>query len=115
MVTFYTDENVDGAVIKGLRRKGIDVLTIQEDGRIGLKPDSRVLDRATELGRVLISQDRDLEDEASRRMNEGLPFAGVIFAAKDSRRWGVYIADLELIATLEENEDYRDRLERLPL
>lgn len=60
------DENVPRAITGGLRLRGVDVLTVQEDGRRGLD-DPRVLDRATELGRVLFSQDEDLLVEARRR------------------------------------------------
>lgn len=61
----------------GLRRRGLDVLTVQEDGRAG-DSDQSMLDRATELGRVLFSQDDDLLVEASRRQASSLPFCGVI-------------------------------------
>jgi hypothetical protein len=44
--------------------RGVDVLTVQEDGRAGAS-DAAVLDRATELGRVLFTQDDDLLVEAS--------------------------------------------------
>ncbi len=32
-VRFYMDEHVSRAVTVGLRRRGLDVLTVQEDGR----------------------------------------------------------------------------------
>ena len=39
---------------RGLRRKGIDCLTAEEDGTKQL-PDDLLLQRATELGRVMVS------------------------------------------------------------
>lgn len=45
-VRFYMDEHVHGAVTSGLRRRGVDVLTAQEDGQTGADDDS-LLDRAT--------------------------------------------------------------------
>jgi hypothetical protein len=48
----YMDENVHGAITIGLRLREVDVLTVQEDDRSGW-PDHRVLDRATELGRIV--------------------------------------------------------------
>ncbi len=51
MIRLYMDENVHGTITSGLRRRNIDVLTVQEDHRSGL-PDPEVLDRAIELGRV---------------------------------------------------------------
>ena len=54
MVPLYSDENVRGQVIRGLKARGVDVLTAQEDGRHRTR-DPEVLDRATALGRVLFS------------------------------------------------------------
>jgi len=47
------------AVTAGLRLRGVDVLTCHEDGTSDLD-DAPLLERATELGRVLFSQDVDL-------------------------------------------------------
>jgi hypothetical protein len=52
------DVHVPAAITSGLRRRGIDVLTSQEDGSERL-PDDRLLERSTQLGRVLFSQDDD--------------------------------------------------------
>jgi Domain of unknown function (DUF5615) len=51
------DENVPLPVTEGLRRRDVDVLTAQEDNRGGT-PDPILLDRATELQRVMFTQDR---------------------------------------------------------
>jgi len=75
------DEHVPRAVAHGLRLRGIDVLTVQDDDLRGIA-DSQLLDRATKLGRPLFSQDRDLVVEARRRQKEGIAFAGVIYAAR---------------------------------
>jgi predicted nuclease of predicted toxin-antitoxin system len=53
------DVHVRRAVTAALRLRSIDVLTAQEDGAAELD-DDRLLQRATELGRVLVSQDEDL-------------------------------------------------------
>ena len=53
------DVYVRRAISDGLRRGGVDVLTAQDDESTRL-PDPELLDRATELGRVLFSQDDDL-------------------------------------------------------
>ncbi|HEY4564743.1 MAG TPA: DUF5615 family PIN-like protein, partial [Thermoanaerobaculia bacterium] len=44
-LALYMDENVPRAITGGLRLRGIDVLTVQEDGLSGLA-DPEVLDRA---------------------------------------------------------------------
>ena len=70
-VALYMDENVHGAITRGLRQRGVDILTVQEEGREGT-PDPQVLDRAGEMGRVLVSQDTDLLIEAVRRQRAGV-------------------------------------------
>ena len=55
----YMDVHVPAAISAGLRRRGIDVLTSQEDGS-DQWPDERLMERAAMLGRVLFTQDDDL-------------------------------------------------------
>ena len=50
----YMDEHVHSGITDGLRQRGVDVLTVQEDDREGT-PDPELLDWATELGRVLFT------------------------------------------------------------
>jgi predicted nuclease of predicted toxin-antitoxin system len=78
-VKLYMDENVPRQITLGLRLRGLDVLTVQEDNRLGL-PDPQVLDRATELQRVLFSRDDDLLVIANQRQQNGTTFYGVIYA-----------------------------------
>ena len=51
-VAFYMDEHVPRAISVGLRLRGVDVLTAQEDG-LRNTPDADLLDRSTALGRVI--------------------------------------------------------------
>jgi predicted nuclease of predicted toxin-antitoxin system len=60
------DENVPIAITEGLRMRGVDVLTVQEDGLTSF-PDPVVFDRAIELQRIVFSQDQDFLAEAKRR------------------------------------------------
>jgi hypothetical protein len=50
------DVHVPAAITRGLLLREVDVLTAQLDGTTRLE-DPELLDRATELGRVLFSQD----------------------------------------------------------
>lgn len=69
----YMDEHVPKPVTVALRRRGIDVLTAQEDGTAGLA-DDLLLARAGEVDRVLFSQDQDLIAEATRLQRTGGDF-----------------------------------------
>lgn len=44
-LAFYMDEHIPKAITLGLRLRGVDVLTAQEDGKEG-NSDSELLDRA---------------------------------------------------------------------
>lgn len=114
MIRLYMDENVRGTVVRGLRQRGVDVVTAQEDGRAAT-PDPEVLTRATELGRVLFTQDDDLLVEAARRQASGEPFTGVIYAHQENVSIGICVQHLELIALLGEPEEFANRVEYLPL
>lgn len=113
-VALYMDVHVRRAVTIGLRTRGVAVITAQEDGT-AMWPDDRLLDRASELGRALFSQDDDLLAEAELRQREGRTFAGVIYAHQLSITIGQCVRDLEIIAKAAEPEDLRNRVEFLPL
>jgi predicted nuclease of predicted toxin-antitoxin system len=97
-----------------LRFRDVDVLTVQEDGRSGIS-DTRLLDRATELQRVVFSQDQDFLIEAQHCQVEGIPFAGVIYAQQRIVTIGDCVRDLEIIAKASEAEDLVNMVQFLPL
>ncbi len=101
-------------ITAGLHLRGVDVLTVQEDGRTGAA-DPVVLDRATELGRVVVSRDQDFLIEADRRQAEGISFAGVIYAHQQLVSIGDCIRDLELIAKAGNPEEFVNSVQYLPL
>lgn len=109
----YMDEHVPSAITAGLRKRGVDVLTAQEDGRDG-EDDDVLLSRATELGRVLFSQDRDLLREATARQRRGQFFAGVAYADQLGITIGKAIDALELLAVTSEVRDMANSIEYLP-
>ena len=108
------DHNVPQAVTVGLRLRGVDVLTAYEDDAHRL-PDSELLDRAAELGRVLFSQDADLLREAEQRQQSGKSFCGVSFAHQKKVSIGKCIEDLEIIAQAGTSEELDNQVEYLPL
>jgi hypothetical protein len=114
MVRFYMDVHVPAAVTHGLRLRGVDVVTAQEDGARRLA-DPPLLDRASELGRVLFTEDEDLLIEAARRQEHGERFAGVIYMHQRDLTIGRCINDLELIAEACSEEELLDQVWYLPL
>jgi len=113
-VGFYMDEHVHSAITNGLRNRGVDVLTVQEDG-LSAADDPVVLDRAIVLGRVVFTQDTDFLSEGSRRQRAGETFAGVVYAHQNRASIAQCIQDLELIARVCELTEYANRVEFVPL
>ena len=77
-VTLYFDVQAPRAIRDQLRRKGVDVLTAQEDGSSTLL-DEELLARATKLGRVVFTQDIRFRALAEDWQRQGKPFAGLLF------------------------------------
>lgn len=108
------DEQVPQAITDGLRLRNVDALTAQEDHRRSVD-DADLLQRATELQRVMFSQDADMLREANRRILVGIPFHGVIYAHQLKVAIGQCVSDIELIAVVGEADDVRNRIIHLPL
>ena len=113
-VRLYMDVHVRRPVTTGLRRRGVEVLTAQEDGTATLD-DDELLDRALDLGRVLFTQDDDLLEEAAARQRTGRLFAGVIYAHQQNITVRQTIDDLELIAKACESKELENNVVYLPL
>jgi hypothetical protein len=108
------DVHVRSAITRGLRLLGVDVLTSQEDGTREI-PDDVLLTRASHLRRVLFTNDADFLFETARRQRLGIPFSGVIYAHQRRITVPACIADLELLAKLNEPSDFENTLTHLPL
>lgn len=113
-IKLYMDVHVRRAVTVGLRLRGVGVVTAQEDNAERML-DDELLRRASELDRVLFSQDDDLLSVAASCQKSGERFAGVIYAHQLRISIGQCIEDLSLIAEIGEPEDMADRVEYLPL
>lgn len=112
-VGLYMDVHVPAAITRGLVLRGVDVLTAQLDGTTQMN-DSDLLSRASQLGRVLFSQDEDLLAEATKRQRSGKHFSGLIYAHQLGITLGQAINSLEILALAGTSEDFADRVEFLP-
>ena len=112
-IGLYMDVHIPKAITIGLRLREVDVLTAQEDGTITLS-DAALLDRATELGRILYSHDDDLLAEAHAHLLLGRVFAGVIYSHQLTSPIGHCIEDLEIIAKICEPIDMLNQIEFIP-
>ena len=74
-VALYMDVHIPRAITVQLRLSGVDVLTAQEDGHAEVD-DTILLNRATELGRVLFTQDKGvIESATNQRIRWPYPLA----------------------------------------
>ena len=113
-IALYMDENVPRQILLGLRLRGVDVLSVQEDQRSG-DPEPQVLARANKLQRVLFTRDDDFLAIANQLLQEGTNFIGIIYAARQIASIGVCVRDLELIAKVSDLEDFTNHIQYLPL
>lgn len=113
-ISLYMDVHIPRAISIRLRRDGIDILTAQEDGTTTVS-DAALLDRATALGRVLVTFDSDLLIEAHHRQQASTAFLGVVYVNTNRSSVGEIIEHLELLAIASERDDLLGRVEYLPL
>ena len=106
-IRFYTDEHVARAVVKGLRERGVDVLTVPEAGLLG-EPDDAHLANALRDGRVVFTHDVDF----LRLHAAGASHAGIVYAPRELPT-GDVIRGLLLIVQVLDAEDMTGHVEFL--
>ncbi len=106
-IKFYTDEHVSKAVVKGLRQRGADVLTVPEAGMLGAS-DQEHLVRASQDDRILFTQDIDF----LRLHAAGTEHAGIVYAPQHTSVSQI-IHGLMLIHQVLDAEDMHNQLEFL--
>jgi hypothetical protein len=112
-IALYMDVHIPQSITIQLRRRNIDVLTAQDDNTIEL-PDDQLLERSTELGRVLFTQDIRFRALAENWQREGKPFSGLIFGHQLCGTIGQFVKDLEFIAQASTPEDWKNMVEYIP-
>jgi predicted nuclease of predicted toxin-antitoxin system len=105
-VKFYLDEHIPKGVVEGLRRRGLDVLTVQEAGRSG-ESDEKQLAFAAREGRVLITFD----DDFLRLDAAGVPHIGIVFSQTGHCTVGELIESLMIIANVIEPNEMKNHIE----
>lgn len=112
-VRLYMDVHVPQAITDQLRRRGVDVVTAIDDGCDELT-DEALLEHATELGRVLFTQDIRFRALAEQWIRDQRSFAGLIFGSQLGGTIGDFVRDLELIAQASDPQDWINVVEFIP-
>jgi predicted nuclease of predicted toxin-antitoxin system len=108
----YTDENVDVRVAEGLRRRGVEAVSIYDEGKQGMGDDAQ-LAYARTLGSVIFTHDPDLIEVATEVNRRGEAHQGVIFVEMHRLRVGECIRRLALYAEVVTAEEMMNRIEFL--
>ena len=104
-VRYFTDEHVAKAIASGLRKRGIDVLTIAEADLLGAE-DEDLLAFVRQEKRVIVTQDRDFLRIAAREQNH----PGVVYAPQ-GRLIGEMVRMLDLLVQVSDAEEMYGRVE----
>ncbi|NEQ68392.1 MAG: hypothetical protein F6K21_23400 [Symploca sp. SIO2D2] len=112
-INLYMDVHIPQAITDQLRRRGVDVLTAFDDEAQEF-PDNRLLFRATQLNRVLFTQDIRFRVLAETWQVEGKQFSGLIFGHQLGGTIGQFVRDLELIAKASEPDEWMNTVEYIP-
>jgi len=106
-VRYYLDEHIAEAVAKGLRRRGVDVLTLTEAGMLGAS-DEEHFAFAREEERTIVTHD----DDFLRLAAQSSEHSGVVHIPQ-RRSIGETVRGLALIAEVLGTEGMRSHVEFL--
>ena len=105
----YADECVNGHLVAGLRRRGIDIVAALDENLLGAD-DPQQLARAIALDRTLVTGDEHFLSAVKQLLREGRDFPGLILILP---RTSVAAALRSIIVLVEATEapDMRNRIE----
>lgn len=116
MLCLLIDQDLDHDILRGLIRRipQLDAVTALEIG-MGKATDPELLTRAAHEGRIIVTHDRKtMPTHAAALMSEGENIAG-LFVVPRSMPLHQVIADLELMITCSENNEWVNVIRYLPL
>ena len=103
-IRFYLDESLSPEIANQLRNSGIDIIR----GSLGAS-DAVHLERATDMGRVVCTEDRDFLKLAAR----GIEHAGIIKGVQDKHSIGDWVNYLRFVHSVCAPDDMRNNVEHL--
>ena len=116
MLRFAADENFNGDILRGLRRRkpDLDIVRVQDVALSG-SDDPAVLEWAAAQRRVIVTHDvTTLTKHAYDRVMAGLPMPG-LFEVSSTAAIGQTIDDLVLIAECSHEGEWEGQVRYLPL
>ncbi len=113
MLAYYMDHNIPAALTRGLRQRGVDVLTAFEDHRDREK-DPPLFERAHALQRVFVTFDDDFLRIAADWQKTSRDFTGLMFAHRQHFNVGAGIRYLAIAAGASYPGEFRNRVDYVP-
>jgi predicted nuclease of predicted toxin-antitoxin system len=111
-----SDADFNGDVLRGLlaRQPDLDIVRVQEAG-LRTADDPTILEWAAVQGRILVTHDRTtMPGFAYERVRAGVSMPGV-FVIRNQPNLGLMIDEILLVALCGVQDEWRDRVEFLPL
>ncbi len=108
MIRFHLDENVDEAVARALRNRGIDVTTAGDANLLSAADEDHLAFALAER-RVIATHDADF----LRLHAAGTPHAGIVYCHTESRSIGQMVRSLVLIHECLTQEEMEGHIEWL--
>ena len=108
MIRYLLDENVPHAIARGLRLRGVEVLTAT-DAEILSFDDEVIAEFALDAGLVIFTQD----DDFLRLASKGKQHGGIVYAKQGTRTHGEIVRYLVLLAECLEPKDMIGQIEYL--
>ena len=108
----YCDENIESAIIDGLRRRGIEVISARDTGDLG-GSDEFHLRRASELEAVILTHDVDFLKIAHQWHQDGKGHKGILYAHPLDLSPGECIRMVELVTQVLTEEEMKNHIEFL--
>ena len=108
----YCDENIESAIVAGLRMRGIEVISVRGIGDLG-KSDEYHLKNASELEAVIVTHDVDFLKIAHQWQQGGKERKGILYAHPLDLSPGECIRMVELVTQVLTEEEMKNHIEFL--
>ncbi|VVB84753.1 Uncharacterised protein [uncultured archaeon] len=105
-IKIYADENVNVAIIEGLKRRGVEAWSAIDKGKLGLS-DEEQLRYALEERVIIFTHD---DDFLSMVAESGIDHCGIIYVHQQHLSIGECIRRLKSIVETMSSEEMRNRI-----
>lgn len=113
-LSFYADEHIDISLCEQLRKHGVDIVRSVDDGMRSAN-DEDILERATNLGRIVFTHDDDFTVIGARKQSLFEHFAGVAYCHQYRLSFGQLISELKFLSDNYEPDEAAETVFFLPL